>query len=422
MLVLLVLMSQSPIIITEVMSNVKGSESGPGDRNEYIEIYNTSEDTVDVSAFWITDFDGSDSICIWEDTILLAQYPGVRIHSAVLYPYSYALILDPEYTSNDTTGGYVQPYEFPDSTLILTIDDTSIGGSGLASNDPLLLYSNALGCSTTFGTPFDSLDNFPCDPGDGISWERIDFDLSDEPSNWHPSINSAGCTPGQENSTCDAYDLAINDSAIYFIPAKVNAGNNVTFEMVIFNNGLWSTQDYQVRIYDDPDMDSCMSDNKLIALIDGAMVEGLDSTSVLYEYTQPAQGIHNMIFNIEYEIDKDLTNNTVYKTLVVVGATARLALTPRVFSPNNDGIDDRLQINYQVPEPGGMLSILLFDARGCLRHRLCDKAECFTSQGTVYWDGTAGNSAIQSGMYVVYLEYRIHNEITKAKKTTVLAR
>jgi hypothetical protein len=51
MLVLLFLLIDSPIIITEVMSNVKGSESGagsPGDRNEFVEIYNLSADTIDL--------------------------------------------------------------------------------------------------------------------------------------------------------------------------------------------------------------------------------------------------------------------------------------------------------------------------------------------------------------------------------------
>jgi RNAse (barnase) inhibitor barstar len=131
MLVLLFLLVDSPIIITEVMSNVKGSDSGPGspgDRNEFVEIYNQIADTIDLASYFIYDFDAlADEIYPWENDSILINYPNLRINSTLIYPYSYALILDKEYTSSDTVGGNVQPYDFPDSTLILTTDDTTIG-------------------------------------------------------------------------------------------------------------------------------------------------------------------------------------------------------------------------------------------------------------------------------------------------------
>src|SRR4030042_1566597 len=173
MIVLLFLWAQSQLLITEAMSNVRGSEQTCGDRNEYVEIYNNSPDTIDLSSYFITGFDViPDELHTWENESILVKYPNVRIHSTILYPYSYALILDREYVSSDTSGGHGQLYDVPDSTLIMTTDDTTIG-DGLANSDPLLLFSEMQACTTSFGTPFDSLDCFPSDPGDGISWERI---------------------------------------------------------------------------------------------------------------------------------------------------------------------------------------------------------------------------------------------------------
>lgn len=190
----------SEVVINEVMANPKGKETGagsPGDRNEFIELYNSSKDTIDLSGWKFTDFDGTDSIVPWEDTSLLSRYPGVVIKSTLLPPGSFALILDPEYTSTDTVGDYYEPYDIPLNTLILTITNTTLG-NGLSNNDPLLLYSLD-GDSSSFGTPFDE-DGFPENAGDGISWERIDPSEADVINNWDKCEDPSGCTPGRINS------------------------------------------------------------------------------------------------------------------------------------------------------------------------------------------------------------------------------
>ena len=245
MLLLLLVIANSPIVISEVMSNVKGSESTCGDRNEFVEIYNLSADTIDLSTYYIYDYDViPDEIFPWEDESILINYPGVRINSTHIYPYSYALILDREYTSSDTSGGNVQPYNIPDSTLILTTDDTTIG-NGIQNNDPLILYSEIEACTTSFGTPDDSLDNFPYDPGDGISWERINLALPDTITNWHPSIDSSGCTPGRENSVVSVEEASRAVPAIEYI-----SFNSITTGRIKLKINLISPVDVETRIFD----------------------------------------------------------------------------------------------------------------------------------------------------------------------------
>jgi len=421
-IVLFLVFFDSSLIITEVMSNVKGSEQTCGDRNEYIEIYNLSSDTIDLSEFMIYDFDvNPDEVYPWDDDAILLNHPGIRIHSTFIYPYSYAVILDREYTSNDTTGGNVQPYDFPDSTLILTTDDTTIG-DGLQTADPLIIFSVSGACTTSFGTPFDSLDYFPSDPGDGISWERIELSLPDTAPNWHVCIDSAGCTPGRENSTTNAYDIAITSESIIFQPAVLKTGDNVRFDIQVKNFGLRETDDYTLEIYDDQSRDSILDINEMIAQLAGILISPADSARLTYIYEHPAQGMHIIGFRVDFPGDRDLSNNLVLKQLRVTGEVGELALSPDIFTPNNDGVGDLLQIDYRLPDAGGSLDLAIFDSRGKLVHFLCRDDYCQQSLGSMYWDGKAADKESPTGLYVIYLEYRYQNRVTKAKKTTILAR
>jgi len=81
-----------------------------------------------------------------------------------------------------------------------------------------------------------------------------------------------------------------------------------------------------------------------------------------------------------------------------------------------------LQIDYRLPESGGLLTISVFDTRGRLLHNICKKELSMVDRGTLYWNGEAEGRKAQTGMYIFYLEYQYHNKITKAKKTAVLAR
>jgi hypothetical protein len=421
--VILCIFVDSPILITEVMSNVKGSEQTCGDRNEYVEIYNQSADTIDLSTYFIYDFDPSppDTVCPWFNDSILIKYPTLRINSTFLYPYTYAIILDREYCKPDTTGGNWQPYAIPDSILILTTDETTIC-DGLTTTDPLIIYSTTEACTTSFGTPYDSFDYFPSDPGDGISWERIDLDLPDSAANWHPSIDTSGCTPGRANSVANTFDLAIDSQSIYFMPAVATPGENVQIEVIVRNLGLRETDEYDLIIFEDVNNDSVVSANELVVELAGMYLAALDSISMIYTYQHPAQGAHNLGFIVEFPDDVDPANNRAFKTLNVIGKIGELALSPQVFSPNNDGIDDRLQIDYRLPESGGRLTISVFDTRGIRIHDICRNEPWMLAQGTLYWDGRTSKGQIPIGMYIVYLEYKYHDKLTRAKKTTILAR
>ncbi len=424
MILLFLLLFNGRIVITEVMSNVKGSDSGtgsPGDRNEFIEIYNQSSDTIDLSDFKISDFDATDILHAWDDEQILTKYPSLRIHSTLIYPYSYALILDPEYTSNDTTGGYSQPYSFPDSTLIITVGNTTIG-NGLQTTDPLIIYSTISSDTSTFGTPFDTTDDFPYDPGDGISWERIEITEPDTPNNWHSSLDPTGSTPGQENSASNADDLAIDTLSIIFIPTELKSGEDLQIEIWIKNLGISETNDYTLKIYDDQNFDSILTSDELLHKLPGESILPQDSTKLHFTYEHPDQRTHNLGFVINYPPDKNPANDSVFKTFKVIGDIGLLALSPRVFTPDNDGINDRLQIDYRIPESGGKLTISIFDTRGISIHNLIKNQTVIRENGTLYWDGNISKGKAPTGMYIIYLEYQYQKGLTRAKRIAVLSR
>ena len=100
-----------------------------------------------------------------------------------------------------------------------------------------------------------------------------------------------------------------------------------------------------------------------------------------------------------------------------------IKLIPEVFSPDNDGFDDFLTINYQFPERGYLATITLFDASGRPVRVLQKNALCAAS-GYFRWDGL--NDKLQKvpvGAYVVYTEiFNLQGKTKKFKNTVVLAR
>jgi len=186
------------VVISEVMANPRGKESGsgsPGDRNEYVELHNIDSIPIDIEGWVLWDGDAFDLVTAWSDTNLAD--PDVIIDTTVIGPGRFAVILDPEYTDlGDST--YLQPYDFPSGTVILTIGNTTIG-DGLSTQDPLSLGTPDTTFIDSYGTPGDTTDSIPFDAGDGISIERIDPSAPDREDNWAPCKDSMG-TPGGKNS------------------------------------------------------------------------------------------------------------------------------------------------------------------------------------------------------------------------------
>ena len=78
--------------------------------------------------------------------------------------------------------------------------------------------------------------------------------------------------------------------------------------------------------------------------------------------------------------------------------------TNNIISPDNDGFQDILQINYQMTEPGLLGNVVIYDDRGRLIKTLL-KNELLGMQNSISWDGVKSNGTKASiGTYVVTFE------------------
>ena len=113
--------------------------------------------------------------------------------------------------------------------------------------------------------------------------------------------------------------------------------------------------------------------------------------------------------------------NSQYKQSNTVNAT--IDISPKVFSPDNDGHDDIATIAYQVTEPGYVANVSIFDANGRMVRYLVKNA-LLGLKGSWNWDGLNENGQrLAIGTYIVFTEiFNLKGRKQQFKNTVVLAR
>ncbi|WP_417609962.1 lamin tail domain-containing protein [Owenweeksia hongkongensis] len=82
-----------------------------------------------------------------------------------------------------------------------------------------------------------------------------------------------------------------------------------------------------------------------------------------------------------------------------------VSLDPKVFSPNQDGYKDVLNINYSFEQAGNIVSITIWNSAGMMVRELQENTNV-GQEGFFTWDGTDDNSQLlNSGIYIIVLEY-----------------
>ena len=99
-----------------------------------------------------------------------------------------------------------------------------------------------------------------------------------------------------------------------------------------------------------------------------------------------------------------------------------MTVEPEIFSPDNDGFDDILNINYTMANAGYVGSVTIFDANGRIIRSLVQN-ELLAAAGTVSWDGLNNKrEKARIGMYIVYFEvFDLEGNVSGVKKTCVVA-
>jgi hypothetical protein len=79
-----------------------------------------------------------------------------------------------------------------------------------------------------------------------------------------------------------------------------------------------------------------------------------------------------------------------------------VTLLPEVFSPDNDGIDDVLNICYRLEEPSTTVDLIIFDASGRRVLQLL-KQQIAGTEGIITWDGfNDSHRRALTGVYIIY--------------------
>lgn len=104
-----------------------------------------------------------------------------------------------------------------------------------------------------------------------------------------------------------------------------------------------------------------------------------------------------------------------------IGGT--VSLSSKTFSPDNDGRDDILSIDYNINQNGFLANVTIFDASGVLVRNL-KRNDVLGSSGKWTWDGLNNkNEKLPTGIYIISTEmFNAQGKKSNYKNTVVLAR
>ena len=220
------------IIISEIMANAIDEDTG-----EFIELYNTGDEPVNVAGWQFTDGDAVDVLRAFGDT------------DCVIMPESYALILDSEYAGE---------YDLPPDVLLLTTENTTLG-DGLQMNDPITLFDET-------GNNIIDTYSHPIKTENGVSVEKVDFAEGDTPENWKPCMDASGSTPGVINSYSIPIEKLANIVIVGANQIRLNQASEFTIEVRNPNGNIIENWTDAFIVTTDPEAKLFQEDEKTATL------------------------------------------------------------------------------------------------------------------------------------------------------------
>ena len=264
--------------ISEVMANADDEDTG-----EYIEIFNSSGETVDLAGLVISDGDKDDTI---------EAYDGGTTEVA---SGEYAVILDAEYAGE---------YSIDSSVTLVTTGDTTLGNS-LSVSDEITLYD-------ADGTHVIDRFQWPTNPGNAISMERLTNQGFDDVDDWEECTSAAGGTPGADNSSSSS-GIPESDYDIVITEVMANAADEDTGEYIeLYNNGSDTVDLWNWVIYDGDAIDT---------------IQGFSST---YD-TELEPGEYAVILDSEYASEYSIPSDALLLVTDDTTVCSGLATTDEIY-------------------------------------------------------------------------------------------
>lgn len=206
------------LLISEVMFNPQGSEH----QNEFIEIYNSGAEVIQIKGWCLSDGVGVDT---------LMAYPGVT----GIQPGGYGLILDPDY--DWALGPYLDL--IPDDPALFSIStDQTFGSAGLRNGgESVILWPP----DSAFSLGMEWIESST----NGYSLEREILDES-IPALWLESLTENG-TPGYRNSVTPP-DRNVSLDSLWIETTIPNQDELLHIGLLVSNTGLLPVVNLLARI------------------------------------------------------------------------------------------------------------------------------------------------------------------------------
>ncbi len=155
---------------------------------------------------------------------------------------------------------------------------------------------------------------------------------------------------------------------------------------------------------------------KLIDNDEGVSLERIDPA----DSTQKESNWHSAASTAGYGTPTYV--NSQYKNVDPVNAT--LQVTPKIFSPDNDGHDDIMILQYTVSESGYVANVTIYNASGLPVKHLVQNGTMSSQNGYWSWTGLDDkNQKLPIGTYIIYTEiFNLQGKKKQFKNTVVLAR
>jgi len=321
-------------VVTEVCSNPVNETTG-----EFVELYNDSTGSLDVSGYTVTDGDALDDILPWT-----APFPqgDVVTGTTVVPPEGFAVLLEEDYP--------LDPWlVFPAGTVILTTGDHSICNGLAAASDPLTLYlpsgTTQANAVSSFGTPFksddwhncddDGLDSIPFNPGEAQSLGRYPLSGADCEANWY----AGEPTPGLPTDT-PPDTFAITVDSLFLSQADPAPGSTVQLTALVSCRGTVSPDSGQVVVFIDANGDSVAQWEEILLTCPAGNLNPGETDTLQVLFTAPATGWYPAVCSAP---------GTSARVHFSTGGGVNPVITEVMANPLNEDQEEFIEIFYRGP-------------------------------------------------------------------------
>ncbi len=303
---------------------------------EWVEIFNTSGDTVCLAGFSLSDNSGTRAV--------------LPDSCSYVPPAGYVVI------AHDSSF-FIYNTEFTGKAVIVKIP--SLNNSG----DAVVVHDAA-------GKTLDSVDYSSSWGGNsgGRSLERIlPSGNSNDPQNFESCQDSSKSTPGRINSvTPRDHDLAVGN--ISWIPVSLRSGDNTTVTANVVNVGLESAGDATVILFIDTNHDSLFNAGESVDSVTVGKLSSGDSVAVNLRTAVLTYGTYRFGIFIDFPDDERTSDNLKFIKLNVGLPAAAVVVNEIMYAPKLAGEQEWMELfnpgtdvidlsNFRIVTHGGSAKI-----------------------------------------------------------------